>query len=348
MLQTIGATSDGELALGGKSFIAFQSLVDPCYPLVGRPRCPNDNNRSRFTGEHMQNEPEPAKADVPNVTGHDPYRLGIVVVGDELQSPALKLFILEMNRIQRQFEYEFIPDGIVDELLVALAQTTEVDREKIREIARDFPDRFNGRLQKTMKGYNIADTRLPNYFVVVSDAHFTDGFYNMRVPGISVIALGDWKRSMSPPSIIEFIQTLIVREAVAAICPPLRGSIHFGSKACICDFNQNLADVRLKVISGFVCSYCRDALDASGHKSIADEVELVLSKGWIGDLGSNTSVASTIAKLGVNLFVTRGLTPTLGERFVGAIREDGVKELIKSIYAIILAGLLFYLGWKAG
>ena len=78
----------------------------------------------------------------------------------------------------------------------------------------------------------------------------------------------------------------------------------------------------------------------------ADEVELVLSKDWIGDLSSIASVASTIEKLGVNLFITKGLTPTFTERIVSAVREDGIKELIKLIYAIILAGMLFYLGWK--
>lgn len=270
------------------------------------------------------------------------------MVGDELKSPALKVFILGMNRIQRHFEYEFIPDGIIDELLIALAKPTDLDRERIRKIAKDFPDRFGGLLLQTMKGYEIVDTRLPNYFIVVSDARFTDGFYNMREPGISVIALGNWERSMSPPSKIEFIQTLVVREALAGICPELRGSLHFGSKACICDFNQLLADVRLKVINGFVCSYCRHALDTSGHKFVADEVELVLSKDWIGDLSSSASVASTIEKLGVNLFVTKGLTPTFAERIVSAVREDGIKELIKLVYAIILAGMLFYLGWKAG
>jgi hypothetical protein len=296
----------------------------------------------------MQKEPSYAKADMPDGAGDEPYRLAVVLAGDELKSPALKIFILEMNRIQRQFEYEFIPDGISDALLTELAEPAEKNRDKIRAVAKDFPDRFRRRLSETMQEYRIADTRLPNYFVVVSGATFTDGFYNLREPGISVIALGDWQRSMSPPSIIEFIQTLIVREAVSAICPELRRSIHFGSKACICDFNQMLADVRLKVLGGFVCSYCRHALDASGHKFVADEIELVLSKGWIGDLSSSASVASTIAKLGVNLFVTRGLTPTLGERLVGAIRDEGIKELIKLIYGLVLAGMLFYLGWKAG
>lgn len=276
----------------------------------------------------------------------EPHRLGLILVGDELNSAALKVFILGMNRVQQSFEYEFLPQWIADELLIELAKSTPINRETTRGIAKAFPGRFKIALSKVIAHYKIVDTQLPNYFIVVSMARFTDNFYNLREPGISVIALGNWKRSMSPPSIFEFIQTLIVREAVSSVCPALRKSIHLGSKACICDFNQELSDVRLKVLNGFVCSYCRRALDGAGQKSLADEVERVLDRSWIGDLSSTTSVASILSKLGVNLFLTKGLVPTWSERFLSAIREDGVTELIKLIFAVVLAGLLIHLGWK--
>jgi hypothetical protein len=278
----------------------------------------------------------------------EPFRVAIVTAGDELQSSALRLFILAMNRRQRHFEFEFVPCDVSDSLLSALDVSVELDREEIRKIARDFPARFSRELLSLMTDYSIKDMRLPDYFIVVSMARFEDGYYNLRTNEISVIALGNWKSSMSPPSIIEFIQTLILREALAGICPALQGSQHFGTKACICDFNRDLADVRLKVITGFVCGHCRHVLDAAGHKTVADEVELMLSKDWIGDLSSSASLASTIEKFGVNLFIATGLKPTWKERILSTVREDGFKELIKSLYAILLAGLLFYLGWKAG
>ena len=278
----------------------------------------------------------------------EPFRVAIVTVGDELKSSALKLFILAMNRRQRHFEFEFVPNEVSDPLLSALDIPVELDREEIRKAARDFPARFGQELLSVMTAYSIKDMRLPDYFVVVSMASFEDGYYNLRAKEISVIALGNWESSMAPPSIIEFIQTLIIREALAGICPALQGSQHFGTKACVCDFNQDLADVRLKVIMGFVCGRCRGALDTAGHPTVADDVELMLSKAWIGDLSSSSSLASTIEKFGVNLFIATGLKPTWKERVFNTIREDGFKELMKSFYAILLAGLLFYLGWKAG
>jgi hypothetical protein len=82
--------------------------------------------------------------------------------------------------------------------------------------------------------------------------------------------------------------------------------------------------------------------------AVADEVERVLSRHWVGDLTTTSSVASTLGKLGVNLFLTKGLVPNWQERILSAAREDGVKELIKLVFGIVLAGLIFYLGWKSG
>ncbi len=279
---------------------------------------------------------------------NEPFRIAIVTAGDKLQSPALKLFILAMNRRLRHFEFEFIPADIPDPLLSALDAPGELNREDVRDTARDFPDRFGVKLLSAMSDYSIKDKRLPDYFVVISMANFADSYYNLRTKRISVIALGTWEASMAPPSIIEFIQALTVREALAGICPSLQGSQHFGTKACICDFNQELADVRLKVITGYVCSQCRNTLDAEVDEDLASEVEMILSKEWIGDLSSSASLASSMEKFGVNLFVTAGFTPTWRERILSTLREDGFKEFVKFLYAVLLAGLLFYLGWKGG
>jgi hypothetical protein len=286
--------------------------------------------------------------DTPAVSQKEPRQLGIVMVGRQFKSPAFKLFIVAMNRQQRHFEYQFVPDVINDTLLTELEKPGQINRENTRKIAQDFPVRFKAALSKPISEYKIQDTKLPDYFVIVSGATFSDEFYIMRAPGISIIALGNWRRSMAPPSIFEFLQTLIVREAVASICPELRSPIHFTSKGCICDFNYSLDDVRLKVLNGFICNYCRDRLKACGYESLPDEAESVLNRAWIGDVTSTASVASTLSKFGVDLFMTKGLVPTWGERLLSAAKEDGAKELIRLIYVLLAAGLIFYLGWQKG
>jgi hypothetical protein len=232
-------------------------------------------------------------------------------------------------------------------LLDWLAQSCVLDRTATRAKAKNFSARIGKQLDECAADYSLVDKRLPNYFIVVSMARFADNWYNLRESGVSIIGLGNWKRSMAPPTILEFIQTLVVREAVASVCPALRGSVHLGSRGCICDFTSSIEDARLKVLNGFLCSYCREKLEGAGLISLADEVNHVLARKWIGDLRRSTSVASILAKLGVNLFVTKGLSPTWHERVVQTIQEDGSKEIIKLLFAVVLAGLLFYLGWNA-
>jgi hypothetical protein len=280
--------------------------------------------------------------------GNQRTRMGIVLVGEKLNSPALKTLVLAMNNIQRHFEYEFLPFDESDALLTELAKSEELDRDKVRTLANKFPSRFGVFLTELNNEYDMSDTAAPNYLIIVSLARFADNYYNLRRPGVSVIGLGNWKRFMAPPSIIEFIQTLIVRESIASICPTLRSSIHLGTRGCICDFTALLEDARYRALNGYLCGYCRGQLEAQGFTSLASEVEDVLGRKWLGDLSENSSVACIVAKLGVNLFATKGLAPTWRERFMGAIREDGVREFIKLFYGIALAGLLVWLGLKTG
>jgi hypothetical protein len=79
------------------------------------------------------------------------------------------------------------------------------------------------------------------------------------------------------------------------------------------------------------------------------KVELsILAKSWIGSLADPTSTSSILKKLKLDLFHTSGLEPTAWEKTLSIIREDGVKELIKIAGVVAGAGILFYLGFKAG
>jgi hypothetical protein len=76
----------------------------------------------------------------------------------------------------------------------------------------------------------------PERFVLVTMAQFADNYISMRQGSLGMLALGNWKRNMAPPSILEFIITLIMRESIAFVSPSLRGSEHLGTKGCLSDF----------------------------------------------------------------------------------------------------------------
>src|SRR5262249_28168164 len=152
--------------------------------------------------------------------------------------------------------------------------------------------------------------------VVISLARLEDGYYSTRAANVSLLALGNWKRKMSPPSIFEFVLTLVLREGIAAVAPSLRGSVHLGTKGCILDFTANLDEVKHKVLGAFVCSHCRAALLADGQPALIAEIPTVLEKKWLGKESDPESPAATITKLGHNLFSTKGLKTTAWEKIV--------------------------------
>jgi hypothetical protein len=104
--------------------------------------------------------------------------------------------------------------------------------------------------------------------------------------------------------------------------------------------------VRLKVLTGFICSHCSSALVADGYPKLPVELRRVLRKKWLGRVDVSDSPAAVAAKLGYNLFFTKGLTPTWWEQTRTTLHEEGVKEFIKLVGAVVLAALLLWLGLK--
>jgi len=181
------------------------------------------------------------------------------------------------------------------------------------------------------------------HFILLSMACFNDNYYTTRKNGLAILALGNWEASMAPPSLIEFIYTLILRESVAFISSSLSGSVHLGTKGCLCDFTASLSEVRLKVLNGFVCSYCRAALQSDGFALLPDELVHILGKDWIGTSTDPRTPAGIAANLGYNLFITKGLTTTRRERIRTLLTEEVLKQFIANVGAIITGILIAYL-----
>src|SRR5207249_2687268 len=120
---------------------------------------------------------------------------------------------------------------------------------------------------------------------------------------------GYWDRHMAPPSLPEAFVKLILRQAVALVSRPFEDNIHLGTKGCLFDFTVLLSEARFKILQGFICSDCRAALSADGQSHLADELMPVLdSTRWLGRSDDPLTPAGVVAKLGYDLFVTRGIT----------------------------------------
>jgi len=161
---------------------------------------------------------------------------------------------------------------------------------------------------------------------------------------MSVLALGNWKGSIAPPSLAEFIFTLIVRESIAFVSPSLSGSVHFGTKGCLCDFTEYLEDARYKVLHGHVCQYCRDSLIRDGQPELAFKLSTVLNKVWLGRRSDSLSAAGILANLRSDIFVTRGFKPGFWVRLGETFKAEGTKQAIDILGKVALGLILLFLG----
>lgn len=276
-----------------------------------------------------------------------PARVGVVFADlGKLNITALKYLIVHLNTLQRSIEFELLAPDISDPLLVTLSYENIADRDQCRDMLSPFRDRIVQQFDRERKEYDLADGSPPANFVVVSLAKFSDEHYGVKAGPIHVQALGNWERSMAPPSILEFIIVLLMRQAASFVAPSLSKSVHLGTKGCLFDFTADLGEARYKALQSFICSVCRERMREVGAVNLASDLERMLDLKWLGAPSDPHCPAGIVAKLGYDLFLTKGIEPTRWESFVSILRDEGTKELVKIVFAILLAAILLRLGLK--
>jgi hypothetical protein len=276
-----------------------------------------------------------------------PARVGVILADlGKLNVTALKYLVVHLNTLQTSIEFEILSPNPADELLVTLAEGNVVDRKKCRSMLSAFRERIIRLLEVEQKKYELADQSLPVNFVVISLARFSDHHYGLKEKHVHIQALGNWERQMAPPSILEFIIVLLVRQAASFSIAPLSDSLHLSTKGCLFDFTADLAEARYKALQSFICSTCRSRMQENGASQLADDIAHVLDFSWLGMSTDPHCPAGIVAKLGYDLFLTKGIQPTFWENVRSILRDETTKEIIKFVFAILLAALLFRIGLK--
>jgi hypothetical protein len=272
--------------------------------------------------------------------------IAIAFVGlEKANLAAFRYLLLQLNNLQTHFEFDLTPEPR-SAVVEILSQKKPVERSGVKQRLGEFYEDYMQQLRREYATDQLTEP-LPEYYVIlVTRARFRDHYYSARQGRVSVIALGEWKRVMAPPSILEFILTLVVRESVAAAAPSMRGSVHMGTRGCLFDFTPQLEDLRIKVLGGYVCARCADSITADGCTQLVPQLRVVLAKKWFGKTTDLDSPAAVTAKLGYNLFATKGLRSSALERVRSALEEESAKSLIQFLFAIALAALVFKAGWK--
>ena len=160
-----------------------------------------------------------------------PVRVG-VLLGDlgKLNKAALKYLIVHLNTLQRAFEFAVLPADPKDSVITLLSSNGPVDRRAVRDQLSAFGERTQAFLSRLSEQYSLSQKTIPEGFILLTMAKFTDNWYAVSIPGVRVLALGNWDRHMAPPSLLEAIVGLTLRHAVALVSSSLSGSVHLGTR----------------------------------------------------------------------------------------------------------------------
>lgn len=255
---------------------------------------------------------------------------------------ALEFLILHLNTLQDDIEFQFLPNTEKSPFIESLGPKQILDFDEFKTDAREFMDNLEDHYELDRRDFELPEIK-SNRVLIISLASLKNHFYHYGEHDYSIIFMGDWDIKMAPPSIIESILTLVIREAIDTIRQKT-DLCHWETRGCINDFNFSLGDSRYKVMQGFICEDCRKIIrEDIKEERLAKWIE-ILKKGWIGDLEDSKSPASLVAKLGYNLFATAGLKPTFKEKTISLLQESMVQQLVKIVGTIIIAALLLWLG----
>ena len=267
-------------------------------------------------------------------------RIGIVQCITSSDDSALRYLLLSINSLQTAFQLEFVPFDREDSFLKPLLGEGPARRPSVAEMAA-FHRRQSEYFNEVARNYE-QQGEPPRVYQVISEARFTDSYFYTSIGSVSVMALGNWKRAMAPPSILEFIYVLVLQSALVALCPNL--NTHLGTRGCLMDFSAELSDARQKVLASHICHECESVISGNGYPVLVSELRPLLTKSWLGSLAEPTSPATIMLKLKRGLFITKGLEPTWSERIRITLLQEGVKQALAVIGIVLAAALIYLLG----
>lgn len=273
-------------------------------------------------------------------------RIGVIFGSFEAKTLiALQYLVLAQNLVQQSFEFEMLLKKPGDPFLERLDSKKPQDREELEKEAELFMKRYKKWWRNDASEYDLS-CDFPDQVVFVTTLKFSDYFYVTGDDTWTLFALGNWERSMAPPSVVEFILTLLADVAIETVCGDASPDSHQATKACVSDFNENLDDARYKALVGYLCPTCERIVKKRGGANFVKDARLLLSREWLGSADNPTAPAAIAKKLGFDLFQTRGFKPTAWERAIEVLQEEWMKTVLQLVYGIALAALLLWLGLK--
>ncbi len=263
----------------------------------------------------------------------------------QLNKDAVTYLLLCQNTVQEVYEFSvFDLDAYPEQLkLDPIDLRTPISDEKYAARANEAISKLKKFVSKEMNAYTAPlDPR--TQWLIITQIPFKGDFYMGGTETLPVMSIATWRRSMAPPSLIEFI----LRQSHVAILDLLDlGINHYETRGCLGDFNDNLADAKQHVLIGHVCSDCQQKVVEKHGGEALTALKKLADRSWIGSDASPTTVASIMKKtFAYDLYLTKGYAASITEKARDLLMTEGAKEFIKIASAIILAWALIKFGLK--
>lgn len=278
----------------------------------------------------------------PERTGKQKPRVGVILESlGKYNTPALRYAILRLNRAQSFVEYEIVYDLPELHDFIALTSHGEtISRRHLKDVATDFEEKVE-RLQSEPDADNLPRTKC-NRYLAVCNCQLDDNYYLIRpnkLKTMRTLMVGSWSAEFAPPSLLEFIIDICVKQGIAeAYGPPPYKMMptHSSARGCIFDFNGTLDNTRNGVLIGHICQECKARLALANPNW--EEIDNLIGGKWLGDPSDPFSPFSELQRLGFRTFKASGVKDTLWQR----LREKLPDQFFGKIIEYVAAGIVLY------
>lgn len=272
------------------------------------------------------------------------HRIGVLFTSTgKMNLDILKYLVLQLNPRQAAFEFVLLP-SLNDPLLKLLDQAALIEQTKVEEAIRGFKQRYQPAVEAEAADYDTNPEVLDGV-VVISAAKLDGNYYALETDDSAVLALGAWDSVMSPPSIYEFILTMLIAESLG-FSDARRELSHIGTSGCLFDFNAYLPEARYKTLTGYICDRCKSKLHSRLSIDKVASLLDVLSWEWLGKVSDPDSPAGIVKKFGFDLFRGNGIQTTFWQRARTVLESELIRNLIWISATIAVTALLFIFGLK--
>lgn len=268
-------------------------------------------------------------------------KIGVILdtLGSD-NTAALRYAILRLNTLQTFAEFELIYDTSFNSELIDKCSTHRAfSEEEIKDAAKDFDKEIEDSTKHSIS--NVRKGTVCDRYIAVCNCWLKTNYYLIGTDSrLRLLFTGKWKTTMAPPSLLEFIVHHCLLQGIRSTISVTVMS-HFPSKGCLFDFNQSLENCRNSILTGYVCSDCKNlGLD----DQLLSELDSILGGKWLGTSEDPLSAYSELRRLGHNPFQSSRVKQTWREKIVEVARTKFVEEIVKYL---VLATFL-YLALKLG